>query len=134
MYPSFLTAWVEKFKVAYFTQLPRICLPVVLQLSMLMAGLMVNYILATFFSYITPHFFTFFSFSAFLGPLLRHMEVPRLGTELELQLQAYATATARQNLGRICNLHHSSLQHRILNPLREAGIESSSSWILVRFI
>ena len=29
----------------------------------------------------------------FLGPPLWHMEVPRLGGELELQLLAYATAT-----------------------------------------
>ena len=29
-----------------------------------------------------------------LGLPLRHMEVPRLGSELELQLQAYAAATA----------------------------------------
>ena len=29
----------------------------------------------------------------FLGPHLRHMEVPRLGVKLELQLLAYATAT-----------------------------------------
>ena len=30
----------------------------------------------------------------FLGSHLQHMEVPRLGVELELQLPAYATATA----------------------------------------
>ena len=30
----------------------------------------------------------------FLGPHLWHMEVPRLGVESELQLPAYATATA----------------------------------------
>ena len=29
-----------------------------------------------------------------LGPHLRHMEVPSLGVELELQLLAYTTATA----------------------------------------
>ena len=34
----------------------------------------------------------FFSF-VFLGPHLQHMEVPRLGVELELQLLAYTTAT-----------------------------------------
>ena len=48
------------------------------------------------------------------------MEVPRLGAESELQLLAYATATAISDLSRICDLHH-SLQHcLILNPLREA--------------
>ena len=30
----------------------------------------------------------------FLGSRLQHMEVPRLGVELELQLSAYTTATA----------------------------------------
>ena len=33
----------------------------------------------------------------FLGPHLRHMEVPRLGVELELQLPAYTTATVTQD-------------------------------------
>ena len=44
-----------------------------------------------------------------------HMEVPRLGVELELQLPAYITATAMQDPSRICNLHLISL-----NPLSEA--------------
>ena len=48
------------------------------------------------------------------------MEIPRLGVELELQLQAYATATAMQDLSCICNLHHSSQQHQILNQQSEA--------------
>ena len=47
------------------------------------------------------------------------MEVPKLGVELELQLLAYTTATATQDLSHVCNLHHSSLQHWILNPLRK---------------
>ena len=34
------------------------------------------------------------SLSFFLGPHLWHMEVPSLGVESELQLPAYATATA----------------------------------------
>ena len=33
----------------------------------------------------------------FLGPHLWHMEVPRLGVELELQLLVYTTATATPN-------------------------------------
>ena len=49
------------------------------------------------------------------------MEVPRLGVELELLLPAYATATATQGLSRVCDLHHSSWQHPIPNPLIEAG-------------
>ena len=49
------------------------------------------------------------------------MEVPRLGVKSELQLPAYATATAMPDLSSICNLHHSLWQRRILNPLNEAG-------------
>ena len=48
------------------------------------------------------------------------MEVPRLGVELELQLLVYTTATATWDLSHVCNLHHSSRQHRILNPLSKA--------------
>ena len=46
------------------------------------------------------------------------MEVPRLGVQSELQLQVYATAT--RDLSPICNLHHSSGQRQILNPLSKA--------------
>ena len=38
----------------------------------------------------------------------------------ELQLPAYASATATWDLSRICDLHHSSEQHLIFNPLSEA--------------
>ena len=48
------------------------------------------------------------------------MEVPRLGVESELQLLAYATATATQDLKCGYDLHHSSWQHWILNPLSRA--------------
>ena len=51
---------------------------------------------------------------------LWHMEVPRLGVELELQLPANATATATQDPSCICNLYLSRQQRRILNPLSEA--------------
>ena len=51
---------------------------------------------------------------------MQHMEVPRLGAELELQLPAYRTVTARQDPRHVCNLHHGSRQCRILNPLSEA--------------
>ena len=56
----------------------------------------------------------------FLGPLPWHMEVPMLGVELELQPLAYTTATAMRDLSCVCDLHHSSRQHRILNPMSEA--------------
>ena len=62
----------------------------------------------------------------------RHMEVSGLGDESELQLPAYATA--RPDLSRICDLHHSSQQHWILNPLRKARdrtciILMDTSWV-----
>ena len=66
-----------------------------------------------------PKILLIFSFF-FLRLHLRHMEVPRLGVELELLLPAYTTATATWDLSHICNLHHSSQQHRILNPLSRA--------------
>ena len=43
-----------------------------------------------------------------LGLRLWHMEVPRLGVQLERQLPAYATAIATPDLSHVCNLHHSS--------------------------
>ena len=49
------------------------------------------------------------------------MEVPRLEVELELQLPAYTTATATRDLSHICDLHHSSGQPWIFNPLSGAG-------------
>ena len=48
------------------------------------------------------------------------MEVPKLGVKLELQLQAYTTDTATQDPNHICDLHRSSQQRQILNPLSEA--------------
>ena len=62
--------------------------------------------------------FSFFWF--FLGPNLRHMEVPRLGVQLELQLPAYTTARATQDPSHVFDPHHSSWQPRILNPLNKA--------------
>ena len=62
----------------------------------------------------------FFFFYAFSGPHLQYMEVPRLGVKLGLQLLAYTTATAMGYPNLICDLYHSSWQHRILYPLSEA--------------
>ena len=61
-------------------------------------------------------FFFFFLSFVFLG-LYPHMDVPRLGTELELQLLAYVTAIATGDLSLICNLYYRSRKHQILNPL-----------------
>ena len=48
------------------------------------------------------------------------MEVPRLRVESELQLPAYSTAPATQDLSRVCDLRYSSHHHQILNPLSKA--------------
>ena len=69
-----------------------------------------------------------------LGPHPWHMEAPRLGVKLELQSLAYTTARTMPDPSYICNLHHSSWQRQILNPLSEARDEPVSSWILVRFV
>ena len=48
------------------------------------------------------------------------MEVPRLGVKSELQLPAYITATATWDLSHVFDLHRSSCQQQILNPLSKA--------------
>ena len=63
---------------------------------------------------------TCFKKNFFLGLPSRHMEVPRLGVELELQLLGTAPDPAMQDLSHICNLHHSSRQYRIPGPLSKA--------------
>ena len=68
----------------------------------------------------------------FLGLHPWHMEDPRLGAELELQLLTYTTATP--DLSHICNLHQSLWQCQILNPLSKARdrthILMGTSWVL----
>ena len=66
--------------------------------------------------------FLFFFF--FLGLHLPHMEVPRLGVKSELQLLAYATATAMPDLSCI----YDPGQPRNLNPLSDAR---NRTWILI---
>ena len=63
-------------------------------------------------------FFFFFCFSFLFRATPADMEVPRLGVESDLQMPAYATAT--QDLSHICDLHHSSRQRRIPNPLSKS--------------
>ena len=59
-------------------------------------------------------------FGFFLGPRLQQMEVPRLGVQSELQFLTYTTAPAWPDLSCVCDLHQSSWQCQILNPLRGA--------------
>ena len=72
----------------------------------------------------------------FLGLHPRHVEVPRLGVKLELQLWARTTATAMHESSCICNPHHSSQQCQIPDPLSEGRdwtrILMDTSWIHFR--
>ena len=63
------------------------------------------------------------------------MEVLWLEVESELQLQAYTTATAMQDLSCICDIYHSSQQ--LQDPLTywvRPGIEHTSSQKLVGLV
>ena len=73
-------------------------------------------------------FFSFLSFFCFLGPHPWHVEVPRLGVKSDLQLLAYATATAMWDPSCVYDLHHSSWLN--LNPLSEASDQTlmDTSW------
>ena len=62
------------------------------------------------------------------------MEVPRLGVKSKLQLPVYATATATLDVSCICDLHQSSRQRQILNPLSEARDRTHVLIDLVGFI
>ena len=55
---------------------------------------------------------------AFFGLLVWLMDTPRLGVKSELQLPAYTTAMP--DFSYVFDLHHSSRQHWILNPMSEA--------------
>ena len=67
----------------------------------------------------------------FKGPLPWHVEIPRLGVQVDLQLPACATATATWGPSHIFNLPHSSRQHQVLNPLIEARDQTHN--LMVRF-
>ena len=64
--------------------------------------------------------FLFLSLFCLLGLHLQHMEAPRLGVELELQLLAYTTAAITRDPSHVCHLHHSSWQRQIPDPLSKA--------------
>lgn len=75
--------------------------------------------ISAFYSPGLKSFFFFLKFY-FLGLHSWQMEVPRLAIKSELQLPAYATATAMLDLSCVCDLHHSLWQCWILNSLSEA--------------
>ena len=64
-----------------------------------------------------------------------HMEVPRIGDQLKMQLLAYVTTTAIPDPSCICDLQHNSWQS--LNPLSEARdwthVLMHTSWVPYRW-
>ena len=72
-----------------------------------------------------------------LRPHLWHMEGPRLGAESEPQLPAYTTATAMPDPSRVCDVHHSSWECWIFNPLSKARDQThvllDTSWVYYRW-
>ena len=62
-----------------------------------------------------------------------HMEVPRLGVQLELQLPACTTATAMPDISCVCDLHRSSQQCWILSSLSEARDRTHVLMDTIRF-
>ena len=52
------------------------------------------------------------------------MEIPRLRVKLELQLQAYQEPQQHEDPSHVCNLHHSSWQCQIPDPLSKARDQS----------
>ena len=65
-------------------------------------------------------FISFFIFFVLLGLYLQHMEVPGSGVESELQVPACTMATTMPDPSHIFDLHCSSWQRWILNPLSKA--------------
>ena len=71
-------------------------------------------------------FFYFYLFIFFVFCLFRATSMAYGGSQvrdpiqLKLKLLAYTTATATRDPSHICDLHHSSQQRRILNPLSKA--------------
>ena len=79
-------------------------------------------------------FFVFCFFFVFLGQHPWHMEVPKLGFPIRAAAAGlHARTTATQDPSHVCDLHYSSLQHQILNPLSEARNQTcilvDPSWV-----
>ena len=66
------------------------------------------------------HYFLYFFICLSLGLHPQHMEFPRLGVKLELQVLVYTTATAVPDLSYICDIQHSSQIRQTINPLNKA--------------
>ena len=79
-----------------------------------------------------PFFFFFWTFCLFRAAHTAY-GVSQASSRIVAAAASLAIATAMQDLGYVCDLHHRSWQHQILHWAR-SGIKHASSWILVRFI
>ena len=78
-------------------------------------------------------FFFFWSF-VFLGPHPKHMEVPRLEVDLEMQPQAYARATATHIWATSVTYTRAHSNAGFLTHWARPGIEPATSRFLVGFV
>ena len=69
-----------------------------------------------------------------LGLYPWHMEVPRLGVQLELELLAYTTATTTPDPSHVFDLHYTHGNAGSLTHWARPGIKPMSWWILVGFV
>ena len=80
--------------------------------------------------------FTYSYFSFFRATPVAYRDSQARG-QMELQLLAHATATAMRDPRCACDLHHSSRQRRILNPLSKVRdrtcVLMDASWIHFRW-
>ena len=82
-----------------------------------------------------PLFFIyFFVFLPFLGPLLRHMEVSRLGVQSELWPLAYNRASSAGSKPQSATYTTAHSSTRSLTHWARPGFEPATSWFLVGFI
>ena len=86
-----------------------------------------------FFFFFFFFFFLLFAFFFFFGLHPRHMEIPRLGVESELQLQAYTTATATRV--RAASVTHTTAHGNAgsLTQWARPAMEPAFSWFPARF-
>ena len=89
-------------------------------------------------TYIYIHIYIYVYICIFCFFFLRlhpwHMQVPRLGVKLELQLLAYITAIATWDLSPVCDLHQAHGNARSLTHWARPEIKCVSSCIPVGFI
>ena len=82
-------------------------------------------------------FIFYFYFLVFLRLHPWHIEVPRVGVKLKLQLLAFTTVTSMPDPSWVCNLHCSLWQCWILSPLSKARDQTrilmDTSWVHYRW-